>query len=126
MRAMSESQVSTVIRMWAAVAWADGMLARAESESLVRLIRAAELTADEREQAMELLREPVELSEVFLKTLTPVSRRGVYRAACKMAMVDQVLAPAERWMLDRLRDMLELTEEDAREIEAEVPIPEIR
>lgn len=122
---MSESQVSTVIRMWAAVAWADGTLARAESESLVRLIRAAELTADEREQAMDLLRAPVELSEIYLKTLSPVSRRGVYRAACKMAMVDRVLAPAERWMLDRLRDMLELTDEEAREVEADIPIPEI-
>jgi len=118
---MAESQVSTVIRMWAAVAWADGTLARAESEALVRLIRAAELTADERDAAMDLLREPVELSDVYLTSLTPAARRGIYRAACRIAMADRVFADAERWMLERLRDMLELTEEQARAVEAEVP-----
>ena len=54
---MAESQILSVIRMWAAVAWADGMLAEAEAEGLRRLIRAAELTADERAAAMQLLAE---------------------------------------------------------------------
>lgn len=121
MAAMAESQIVNVIRMWAAVAWADGTLAQAESEGLVRLIRAAELTADERDDAMKLLAEPVELSELYLTSLTPVARRGIYRAGCRMAMADHVFADAERWMLDRLRDMLELHEDEARELEAEVP-----
>jgi uncharacterized membrane protein YebE (DUF533 family) len=118
---MAESEIVSVIRMWAAVAWADGTLATAESEALVRLIRAAELTADEREAAMRLLEEPVEVPVMYLKSLTPAVRRGIYRAACRMAMADRVFQAAERWMLDRLRDMLELDEAEARELEAEVP-----
>src|SRR5207253_151698 len=96
---MADSQIVNVIRMWAAVAWADGTLATAESESLIRLIRAAELTADERDSAMQLLEEPVEIPELYLRSLSPVARRGIYRAACRMAMVDRVFADAERWML---------------------------
>src|SRR5205814_8374401 len=38
---MAESQLLSVIRMWAAVAWADGVLAEPEAEGLRRLIRTA-------------------------------------------------------------------------------------
>ena len=51
---MAESQILSVIRMWAAVAWADGAMAEAEAESLERLIRTAELTLDERAGARSL------------------------------------------------------------------------
>ena len=36
---MAESQILSVIRMWAAVAWADGVMSETEAESLGRLIR---------------------------------------------------------------------------------------
>ena len=48
---MAESQILSVIRMWAAVAWADGVLAEAEAEGMRRLIRNADLTDDERAAA---------------------------------------------------------------------------
>ena len=118
---MAESQIVDVIRMWAAVAWVDGTLAPAEAEGLTRLIREVELTAAERETAMRFLDGPVEIPDMYVEHLTPVVRRGIYRAACRMAVTDHVFAASERWMLDRLRDMLELGEEDAKELEAEVP-----
>lgn len=118
---MAESQILSVIRVWAAVAWADGMLAEAEAEGLRRLIRTADLTTEERATAMGYLDARTELPELYLKNLNPESRRGIYRAACRMAVVDHVFAHAERKMLDRLQNVLGIPLDIAREIEADVP-----
>ncbi len=118
---MAESQILSVIRVWAAVAWADGMLAEAEAEGLRRLIRAADLTPAERIDAKKFLDGKVGLPEVYLQNLNPESRRGIYRAACRMAVVDHVFAHAERKMLDRLQGLLGIPEDIAVEIEADVP-----
>lgn len=118
---MAESQVLSVIRMWAAVAWADGVLARSEAESLRRLIRSAELTADERAIALETLENPVTLPADYLTSLAPDARRGVYRAACRMAVVDHVFHASERVILDKLRGLLGVPDDVASEIEADLP-----
>jgi len=116
-----ESQILSVIRVWAAVAWADGMLAEAEAEGMRKLIRAAELTTVERASATKLLDRKITLPSVYLQNLNPDARRGIYRAACRMAVVDHVFAHAERQMLDRLQDLLNIPEEIAVEIEADIP-----
>lgn len=116
-----ESQLLSVIRMWAAIAWADGVLAEAEAEGLRRLIRTADLTADERTAASRLLEEQATLPETYLTTMSPESRRGVYRAACRMAVVDRVFSQTERSVLERLRDLLAIPADIAHEIEADVP-----
>jgi len=122
---MAESQILSVIRVWAAVAWADGMLAEAEAEGLRRLVRSADLTSDERQQAMTFLDARVELPDLYFKNLNPESRRGIYRAACRMAVVDHVFAHAERKMLDRLQGILGIPLDIAQEIEADVPGMEV-
>ena len=118
---MAESQILSVIKVWAAVAWADGVLAEAEAEGMRRLIRTADLTADERRAATAYIQDKVDLPEVYLQDLNPESRRGIYRAACRMAVVDHVFATAERKMLDKLQGMLGIPREIAMEIEADVP-----
>jgi uncharacterized membrane protein YebE (DUF533 family) len=122
---MAESQILSVIRVWAAVAWADGMLAEAESEGMKRLIRTADLTPEERSAALTFLDGKVDLPDVYLANLSPESRRGIYRAACRMAVVDHVFAHAERRMLDRLQGLLAIPQDIAHEIEADVPGMEI-
>lgn len=118
---MAESQILSVIRMWAAVAWADGMMSETEAESLGRLIRHADLTEDERAGAREFVATRTELPETYLTNLTPDARRGVYRAACRLAVVDHVFSVTERALLDRLRKVLGIPVDLAQEIEAEVP-----
>ena len=118
---MAESQILSVIRMWAAVAWADGMMSETEADSLGRLIRTADLTDDERAGARAFLASRTELPETYLINLTPEARRGVYRAACRMAVVDHVFSVTERALLDRLRKLLSLPGDVAQELEAEVP-----
>ena len=118
---MAESQILSVIRMWAAVAWADGEMSETEGESLRRLIRTADLTDDERAGARAFLAHRTELPETYVSNLTPDAKRGVYRAACRMAVVDHVFSVTERALLDRLRSLLGLSLEVAQELEAEVP-----
>jgi uncharacterized membrane protein YebE (DUF533 family) len=118
---MAESQILSVIRMWAAVAWADGVMSETEAESLGRLIRHADLTDDERAGAREFVAARTELPETYVTNLTPDARRGVYRAACRMAVVDRVFSVTERALLDRLRNLLGIAVEFAQQIEAEVP-----
>lgn len=118
---MAESQILSVIRMWAAVAWADGMMSETELESLTRLIRTADLTDDERTAAGAFLETNTGLPETYLTNLSPEARRGVYRAACRMAVVDHVFSVTERALLDRMAKLLGVPGEIAEEIEADVP-----
>jgi len=118
---MAESQILSVIRVWAAVAWADGVLAEAEADGLRRLIAAAELTDDERTQSLGVLEQHTPLPDTYLASLSGEARRGVYRAACRMAVVDHVFESAERTMLDRLRDLLQIPAELAADIESDIP-----
>jgi tellurite resistance protein len=118
---MAESQILSVIRMWAAVAWADGEMSETEGESLSRLIRTADLTDDERAGARAFLAHRTELPETYVSNLAPDAKRGVYRAACRMAVVDHVFSVTERALLDRLRNLLGMSVEVAQELEAEVP-----
>jgi uncharacterized tellurite resistance protein B-like protein len=118
---MDESQILSVIRMWAAVAWADGEMAESELVSLNRLIRTADLTEEERAAARSFIEAKTGLPETYLTNLALEARYGVYRAACRMAVVDHVLTATERALLDRMRNLLGIPAEAAREIEADVP-----
>lgn len=118
---MAESQIMSVIRVWAAVAWADGVLAEAEAEGLRRLITTAELTTEERTQAKSFIDAKTALPDTYLNMLKPETRRGIYRAACRMAVVDHVVASAERAVLGKVRDILGIPPDVAQEIEADVP-----
>jgi len=118
---MAESQILSVIRMWAAVAWADGVMTETEVDSLSRLIRTADLTDDERAAAQSFLETKTGLPETYLTNLSPEARRGVYRAACRMAVVDHVFSVTERALLDRLRNLLGVPADLAQEIESDIP-----
>jgi uncharacterized membrane protein YebE (DUF533 family) len=118
---MADSQLLTVIRIWAAMAWADGVIADAEASALRRLIDNASLDRGERATAEGYLETKVDLDEAGFEEMSPDARAGIYRAACRMAALDREVAPAERALLVKLRDALGLTLDGAREIEASVP-----
>ena len=66
---MADSQFLTVIRIWAAMAWADGVLAETEASALRRLISGAQLDEAEAEQARSFLEHKVELDDAGLAAL---------------------------------------------------------
>ncbi len=114
---MADSSFLTVIRIWAATAWADGKLAIAEAEALRRLIDGAELDDADRETARGFLHAPVDLDDTALAALSLDARRGIYRAACRVATLDREVGDDERALLARLCDRLALPGDEAREIE---------
>ena len=118
---MAESQFLSVIRVWAAMAWADGVVHENESQALRRLIGAAELDDDERAAAYKFLEAKVELDTAGIDGLSEDARRGIYRAACRMAAVDREVHADERALLDKLRGHLGIADEVARDIEGGIP-----
>ncbi len=114
-----ESQ--TILRLWAAAAWADGAMHPSEAAALERLIRASdELSETEREEAQSyLIAKPEIVLSEEVQGLSPEAREGVYRAARGIVMLDRELAPEEEEFLSRLRVSLELDEATIAKLDAE-------
>lgn len=116
-----ESQYLTVIGVWAALAWADGVIVEAEAIALRRLIsRAPMLTPEERSVAEGYLTQRTELPVEGLRKLDVGLRAGVYRAALQLAHIDRDFAEPERKFMVRLQESLQLDQTTVREIEAAV------
>jgi uncharacterized membrane protein YebE (DUF533 family) len=115
-----ENPYLAVIRIWAAMAWADGQVVDRERAALERLIAGAELNDGERQVARSYLDARVDLDERHLAGMGKYVREGVYRAACKLSAIDQDVSDSERKLLGRLRSVLELDRESADDIERSV------
>lgn len=113
-----ESAYMSVLRVWVALAWADGVIAPAEAEALRRLIAVAPVEEPERAVALAWLDEPLELDATKLRQLGTESRQGVYQAAVRLARIDLNVASQERALLERLRDTLGIDAATAADIES--------
>ena len=113
-------ETHTIVRLWAAAAWADGVLHPAEAAALRRLIDASDdLDADGRAQALALLDSPPDVKVEEVLKLGPAAREGVYRAALGIIRLDgRVTADEEEWV-SKLRARLGLDEATLKKIEAE-------
>jgi tellurite resistance protein len=111
----------SVIQAWAAIVWADGMIASAEGRTLRRLIQAAPLSPADRATALEFLDATVDLPpSELLAPLDEPARRGVYQAALRLAAADGKFVLEEGSLLEALRRKLELGPAEAAELEAEI------
>jgi uncharacterized membrane protein YebE (DUF533 family) len=98
-----------ILRLWAAAAWADGVLHPAEAAALRRLIDASDdLDADARKEAARLLDAPVAVDVEEVRALRPEAREGVYRAALDIVRLDRTVTADEEAFLGRLRRVLDL------------------
>lgn len=113
-----ESPYMSVLRVWVALAWADGVIAPAEAEALRRLIAVAPVEEAERTAALSWLDEPLELDATRLQKLGTESRHGVYQAAVRLARIDLNVAKQERALLERLRETLGIDATTAADIES--------
>lgn len=114
-----EALFLTVVKLWAATAWADGVLADNERRLLEGLIRGAKVSEATRATALGFLATKVALEDAQVDRLAPAERSGVYRTSCRMATVDGQLADAEKAFLRRLASRLGLGGDAAASIEAE-------
>jgi uncharacterized membrane protein YebE (DUF533 family) len=112
-----EEMFLEVVRLWAATAWADGVMADNERRLLAGVISGANVAEATRETALGLLAEPRGLEAAPVSRLGEKERQGVYRTACKLTTVDGEIAALERAFLQRLRVHLGLDEATATEIE---------
>lgn len=117
---MNESDALTVIRIWAALAWADGRIASSEAAALRKLIDDAPLSPEDRQTALGWLEEHVDLDPYAPAIQGEEECIIVYRAAVKLALVDWEVAQEELQFLRRLRRLLNLDENVARSIESDV------
>jgi uncharacterized membrane protein YebE (DUF533 family) len=120
-----ESPYMSVLRVWTALAWADGVIDPAEAEALRRLVAVAPIQPEERSTALGWLSArpaSLDLETGYVSRLSQDSRRSIYQAAMRLAMVDRRVAAEERAMLDRLRDALRLDPAVAAELEKSVKI----
>jgi uncharacterized membrane protein YebE (DUF533 family) len=109
-----------IVRLWAAAAWADGVLHHREAAALERLIGASfELSDDERQQARGFLDAAPDVSPAEVSELSPEAREGVYRAALGIVKLDRVVVDEERAFLDKLRASLDLDDATIERLESE-------
>lgn len=111
-----ENPPLAVIKIWAAMAWADGTIAPAESDTLLRLIDAAGLSPEDSERAASWLQTPVELDASSVAGLAENTRRGIYRVAAKLAAIDNHIDEGELALLERLRGLLGISADEASRI----------
>jgi uncharacterized membrane protein YebE (DUF533 family) len=117
---MDESQYLTVIRVWAALVWADGVVTQPEAAAMRRLIEGADISDAERQKAHQLLEEEVKLDTTGLAELDAASREGIYRAAVKLSAIDDDITDSEIDFLTRLRKGLGIDDATAEKIEDSV------
>jgi tellurite resistance protein len=112
-----ESPHLQVFRVWAALAWADGVIAKSEAAAIQRLVRGSSLSEDEKGIALGFLDKRPEYDAQALASLSSDAREGIYKAAVRLAALDGVFADGEKDFLMKLRGALSLSTERAEEIE---------
>lgn len=109
-----------IARLWAAAAWADGVLHPREREALRRFVAAStELDAATRKAALQLLDAPPVVEPSELGALSRDAREGVYRAVLGIVRLDGVVTGDEESWLAKLREHLALDDATRARIERE-------
>ena len=122
-----ESQHLSVIRVWAALAWADGVIAKPEAIAMKRLIDgSAELSDEERRAAHGFLETKVSLETAHVAGLSTEAKEGIYRAAYRLAGIDLHVDETELAFLETLREGLGISAARAQQIKDSVPQPPAR
>jgi hypothetical protein len=117
---MAENQYVSVIRVWAAMVWADDVVTPHEANAMRRLITSSDLSESERTVALGFLEQKVDLDTAAIAHLPEAEREGVYRAAVQLSAIDDDIADSEIDFLERLREGLGLDAEAAERIEDSV------
>ena len=117
---MDDTQYLTVIRVWAALVWADGVVSQPEAAAMRRLIEGADIGDADRQKAYKFLEEEVKLDTTGLQDLDQASREGIYRAAVKLSAIDDDITDSEIDFLTKLRQGLAIDDATAERIEDSV------
>ncbi len=118
---MLENNFLAAIKIWAAMAWADGVISAEEALAMKAIIQVGKLTDDDRKTALAWLDEKVELDTTGLGDMSEADKRTLYLSAAQVAAIDNEVADAEKAFLARLRKALVIDDVAAKEIHDEIP-----
>jgi uncharacterized membrane protein YebE (DUF533 family) len=103
----------TAVKVWAAAAWADGVIVESEALAMHAIIEVAKLTDAQKDEARGWLTRKVSIEDVKLANIPATERLHIYAVACGMIAFDKEVAGDERTFLDRLAKSLQISDADA-------------
>ncbi len=108
-----ESEILLAVKVWAAAAWADGVIQDEEAQGMKAFLSVAKLNSAEVQTALGWLDEKVELDDVDIAGIPAENRMNIFSAALGVVAIDNNIDDSERQFLDRLQKALEIDEEAA-------------
>ncbi|MCA9699236.1 MAG: TerB family tellurite resistance protein [Myxococcales bacterium] len=115
-----EVSYMAAIRVWAAAAWADGVIVPQEADAMRRIIRNFPLEPEERETALGWIDSKVGFERNEVVDWPYPIRVGVFRAAAEMVACDDEVVDSEQAFIDRLRAALRIHDDEAAAVMSEL------
>ena len=106
----------TVVKVLVAVAWVDGEMQMPESGVIEGLLAGFDASPEEEAEILEFAKTPRTLRDADVSDLSAEDRDTLLRNAALLVCVDGVETEAERRLMAQLAMILEVNENDAREI----------
>ena len=114
-------RIMMAAKLWAAASWADGVITDEEKVGMAAIIKLADLSDDQRKQAMAWLDDKVDLDDLDVAGLPDNRKHAIYSAAAHITTVDREVAFGEKVFLTRLRQALGIDDATADRLHAQVP-----
>src|SRR5438132_365419 len=109
---MHEQDIA-IVKALVPVAWADGVFAEQERETLEALLDAYEATDDEKEQLREYAKERKTIDDINLQELSADDRRVLLQHAVLLSFADGDQSTEELAFLDKLATKLKIPTDEA-------------
>ncbi len=111
-------QDKAIVQGLVSVAWADGNFDEREKEMLDALLEAFGASDDEAKELRDYAKDERNLEDIPLSELSYGDRRNLFNHAVALSWIDGDQAQSEVDFLEKLRERLNITEEEAKDISA--------
>jgi len=111
-------QDKAIVQGLVSVAWADGNFDEREKEMLDAMLEAFGASDDEAKELRDYAQEHRKLEDIPLTELSYGDRRNLFNHAVALSWIDGDQAASEATFLEQLRERLNITEEEAKDISA--------
>jgi uncharacterized membrane protein YebE (DUF533 family) len=113
---MMHDQDMAIVRALVPVAWADGVFAEKEKETIEALLDAYSATDAERKSIRDYAAEKRSLEDINLQDLSADDRRVLLQHAVLLCFVDNDFSDDEQSFLNNLADRLKIPPQEAKEM----------
>jgi tellurite resistance protein len=112
---MHEQDIA-IVKALVPVAWADGVFAEQEKETLEALLDAYDATEDERSQLREYAKERKTIDDINLQDLSADDRRVLLQHAVLLSFADGDQSQEEADFLEQLAQKLKIPNDEAHKM----------